>query len=381
MMDWEVMMIMNENEGLKEKNERLKWELDMTKKSLRRYQDEEDYIDIKDMSQYEYDYKDSKEFDEQLTRIRKKQRIMVKNKEAIICNANWEINGSLSQGQKLTRDINKLALDSFDDFCNNLIIKLRYSGIQTVKEKILKKYQKINKLLISFNSEISGKYVDLKFEEANLTCKLLMKKEEEKEEIRRREQEIKEQLKLEEEINKDKEKIQYEQTQFNTEIARLQEQLANEQSNKKTIMNQLKKLQDKLAKLEEKKKDVLNRQINKKAGWVYIISNDSFEGKEVYKVGTTRRLEPLTRVAELSSASVPFKFKVNSIIFSEDCFGLETALHRALDNKRWNLVNKHKEFFVCSLNEIKQEVLKHNPTAIFIDNPIDDEYELSKEII
>ena len=381
MMDWEVMMIMNENEGLKEKNEKLKWELDMTKKSLRRYQDEEDYIDIKDMSQYEYDYKDSKEFNEQLTRIRKKQRIMVKNKEAVVCDTEWEINGSISQGRKLTKDICKLALDSFDDFCDNLIIKLRYSGIQTVKEKILKKYQKINKLLISFNSEISGKYVDLKFEEANLKCKWLMKKEEEKEEIRRREQEIKEQLKLEEEINKAKEKIQYEQTQFNTEIARLQEQLANEQGNKKTIMNQLKKLQDKLAKLEEKKKDVLNRQINKKAGWVYVISNDSFEGKEVYKVGTTRRLEPLTRVAELSSASVPFKFKVNSIIFSEDCFGLETALHRALDNKRWNLVNKHKEFFVCSLNEIKQEVLKHNPTATFIDNPIDDEYKLSKEMV
>ena len=381
MMDWEIMMIMNENEGLKEKNERLKWELDMTKKSLRRYQDEEDYIDIKDMSQYEYDYKDSKEFDEQLTRIRKKQRIMVKNKEAVVCDTEWEINGSISQGRKLTKDICKLALDSFDDFCDNLIIKLRYSGIQTVKEKILKKYQKINKLLISFNSEISGKYVDLKFEEANLKCKWLMKKEEEKEEIRRREQEIKEQLKLEEEINKAKEKIQYEQTQFNTEIARLQEQLANEQGNKKTIMNQLKKLQDKLAKLEEKKKDVLNRQINKKAGWVYVISNDSFEGKEVYKVGTTRRLEPLTRIAELSSASVPFKFKVHSIIFSEDCFGLETALHRALDNKRWNLVNKHKEFFVCSLNEIKQEVLKHNPTATFIDNPIDDEYELSKEMV
>ena len=125
MMDWEIMMIMNENEGLKEKNEKLKWELDMTKKSLRRYQDEEDYIDIKDMSQYEYDYKDSKEFDEQLTRIRKKQRIMVKNKEAVVCDTEWEINGSISQGRKLTKDICKLALDSFDDFCDNLIIKLR----------------------------------------------------------------------------------------------------------------------------------------------------------------------------------------------------------------------------------------------------------------
>ena len=378
MMDWEIMMIMNENEGLKEKNERLKWELDMTKKSLRRYQDEEDYIDIKDMSQYEYDYKDSKEFDEQLTRIRKKQRIMVKNKEAVVCDTEWEINGSISQGRKLTKDICKLALDSFDDFCDNLIIKLRYSGIQTVKEKILKKYQNINKLLISFNSEISGKYVDLKFEEANLKCKWLMKKEEEKEEIRRREQEIKEQLKLEEEINKAKEKIQYEQTQFNTEIARLQEQLANEQGNKKTIMNQLKKLQDKLAKLEEKKKDVLNRQINKKAGWVYCISNPSLDG--MVKLGVTRRLNPMDRVNELGSASVPFKFGVHSIIFSEDAFKLEHDLHMAFDNYRVNKVNKQKEFFAVTLDMVKEEVLKHNPTATFIDNVVVDEYELSKEM-
>lgn len=379
MMDWEIIMIMNENEGLKEKNERLKWELDMTKKSLRRYQDEEDYIDIKDMSQYEYDYKDSKEFNEQLTRIRKKQRIMVKNKEAVVCDANWEINGSLSQGQKLTKDINKLALDSFDDFCDNLIIKLRYSGIEKVKDKIIKKYQKINKLLISFGSEISGKYVDLKFEEANLKCKWLMKKEEEKEEIRRREQEIKEQLKLEEEINKAKEKIQYEQTQYSTEIARLQEQLANEQGNKKTIMNQLKKLQDKLAKLEEKKKDVLNRQINKKAGWVYCISNPSLEG--MIKIGVTRRLNAMDRVNELGSASVPFKFGVHSIIFSEDAFKLEHDLHMAFDNFRVNKVNKQKEFFAVTLDMVKEEVLKHNPTATFIDNVIVDEYELSKEMV
>lgn len=379
MMDWEIIMIMNENEGLKEKNERLKWELDMTKKSLRRYQDEEDYIDIKDMSQYEYDYKDSKEFNEQLTRIRKKQRIMVKNKEAVVCDANWEINGSLSQGQKLTKDINKLALDSFDDFCDNLIIKLRYSGIEKVKDKIIKKYQKINKLLISFGSEISGKYVDLKFEEANLKCKWLMKKEEEKEEIRRREQEIKEQLKLEEEINKAKEKIQYEQTQYSTEISRLQEQLANEQGNKKTIMNQLKKLQDKLAKLEEKKKDVLNRQINKKAGWVYCISNPSLEG--MIKIGVTRRLNAMDRVNELGSASVPFKFGVHSIIFSEDAFKLEHDLHMAFDNFRVNKVNKQKEFFAVTLDMVKEEVLKHNPTATFIDNVVVDEYELSKEMV
>ena len=376
MMDWEVTMLLNERDSLKNSNEALKQQIDILNNMLKGFQTKPIVEDTN-----EYTYETSKEFDDQLKEIRRKQKVMIKNKEAMIHDTNWTIDGSSTKGNKLMKDIAKLALDSFNDYCDNLIVRLKYSGIDKAKENIANKYTKINKLLSSFCTRISAEYLNLKYDEVQLKCLFLQKKEEEKEEIRRREAEIREQLKLEEEIKKAQEKIQYEQTQFNTEIARLQEQLNNEQGNNKAIMKQLKKLQDKIAKLEEKKKDVLNRQINRKAGWVYVISNDSFEGKEVYKVGTTRRLEPLTRIAELSSASVPFKFKVNSIIFSEDCFGLETALHKALDNKRWNLANKHKEFFVCSLNEIKQEVLKHNPTATFIDNPTDDEYELSKEMV
>lgn len=376
MMDWEVTMLLNERDSLKNSNEALKQQIDILNNMLKGFQTKPIVEDTN-----EYTYETSKEFDDQLKEIRRKQKTMIKNKEAMVHDTNWTIDGSSTKGNKLMKDIAKLALDSFNDYCNSLIVRLRYSGIDKAKENIANKYTKINKLLSSFCTRISAEYLNLKYDEAQLKCLFLQKKEEEKEEIRRREAEIREQLKLEEEIKKAQEKIQYEQTQFATEIARLQEQLDNEQGNNKAITKQLKKLQDKIAKLEEKKKDVLNRQINRKAGWVYVISNDSFEGKEVYKVGTTRRLEPLTRVAELSSASVPFKFKVNSIIFSEDCFGLETALHKALDDKRWNLANKHKEFFVCSLNEIKQEVLKHNPTATFIDNPTDDEYEITQQLI
>ena len=212
--------------------------------------------------------------------------------------------------------------------------------------------------------------------EADLRCGWLRKKEEEKEEIRRKEAEIREQLKLEEEINKAKEKIQYEQSKYNTEIIRLQEQLINEQGNNKVIKKQLAKLQDKISKLEEKKKDVLNRQINKASGWVYVISNPLLDG--VVKIGVTRRLNAMDRINELGSASVPFKFKVHSIIFSEDAFKLEHDLHMAFDDDRVNKVNKQKEHFRVSLDEVKEEVLKHNPTATFIDNPTVEEYELSK---
>ena len=373
MNDFERFMLINENEGLKK-------EIEGLKNLLKGYQSNEDNEEVVEIEKCTYSYETSKEFDDQLKEIRRKQKVIVKNKEAIIHDQEWTVEGSSSRGNKLMKDISNLALMSFNDYCDTLIVKLKYSGIDKVKDNITNKYNKINRLLKSFCSRISVDLLKLKFEEADLKCGWLRKKEEEKEEIKRKEAEIREQLKLEEEINKAKEKIQYEQHQYNSEITRLQEQLINEKGDNKVIKKQLAKLQDKISKLEEKKKDVLNRQINKKAGWVYVISNDSFEGKEVYKVGTTRRLEPLTRVAELSSASVPFKFKVHSIIFSEDCYDLEATLHKALDDKRWNLANKHKEFFVCSLDEIKEEVLKYNPTATFIDNPTDDEYEITQQL-
>ena len=374
MMDWEVTMLLNERDSLKNSNEALKQQIDILNNMLKGFQTKPIVEDTN-----EYTYETSKEFDEQLKEIRKKQKDMIKNKEAMIHDTNWTIDGSSTKGNKLMKDIAKLALDSFNDYCNSLIVRLRYSGIDKAKENIANKYTKINKLLSSFCTRISDKYLFLKYDEVQLKCLFLQKKEEEKEEIRRREAEIREQLKLEEEIKKAQEKIQYEQTQFATEIARLQEQLDNEQGNNKAIMKQLKKLQDKIAKLEEKKKDVLNRQINRKAGWVYVIENPSLDG--MMKIGVTRRLDPMDRVNELGSASVPFKFGVHSIIFSEDAFKLEHDLHMAFDNYRVNKVNKQKEFFAITLDMVKEEVLKHNPTATFIDNVVVDEYELSKEMV
>ena len=369
MNDFERFMLINENESLKK-------EIEGLKNLLKGYQSNEDNEEVVEIEKYAYSYETSKEFEDQLKEIRRKQKVIVKNKEAIIHDQEWTVEGSSSRGNKLMKDISNLALMSFNDYCDTLIVKLKYSGIDKVKENIKNKYNKINKLLKSFCSRISVDLLKLKFEEADLKCGWLRKKEEEKEEIKRKEAEIREQLKLEEEINKTKEKIQYEQSKYNTEIIRLQEQLINEQGNNKVIKKQLAKLQDKISKLEEKKKDVLNRQINKASGWVYVISNPLLDG--VVKIGVTRRLNAMDRINELGSASVPFKFKVHSIIFSEDAFKLEHDLHIAFDDYRVNKVNKQKEHFRVSLDAVKEEVLKHNPTATFIDNPTVEEYELSK---
>lgn len=103
-----------------------------------------------------------------------------------------------------------------------------------------------------------------------------------------------------------------------------------------------------------------------KIGHVYVISNQGSFGEDVYKIGMTRRLEPLDRVKELGDASVPFIFDVHAMIYSEDAPTLENTLHKAFNNERVNLVNHRKEYFNVSLDSIEKEVKKLSPDANFV---------------
>lgn len=81
------------------------------------------------------------------------------------------------------------------------------------------------------------------------------------------------------------------------------------------------------------------RAANIRAGYVYVISNRGAFGDRVVKIGLTRRLEPLDRIYELGDASVPFRFDVHAIFFSEDAVSLENELHERFSAHRVNWAN------------------------------------------
>lgn len=136
-------------------------------------------------------------------------------------------------------------------------------------------------------------------------------------------------------------------------------------------------LQAQLEEVKHKKEEIINLQ-NGKAGTVYIISNLGSFGDNVFKIGMTRRLDPMDRVNELGDASVPFKFDVHSFIFSEDAVDLETQLHKILNIKRVNKVNKRKEFFYTSIDELEKIVLDIQPTAEFNKTMLAEEFKQSQ---
>ena len=120
---------------------------------------------------------------------------------------------------------------------------------------------------------------------------------------------------------------------------------------------------------------------NAKAGYVYIISNIGSFGENVYKIGMTRRLDPMDRVDELGDASVPFNFDVHAMIFSDNAPALEAALHRAFENRKVNMINTRREFFNVTLEEIEAEVKKnYDKTVEFTRFPLAEQYRESQKI-
>ena len=127
--------------------------------------------------------------------------------------------------------------------------------------------------------------------------------------------------------------------------------------------------------IDQEIKDIDYREANQKAGYVYIISNIGSFGEGIYKIGMTRRLDPQDRVDELGDASVPFKFDVHAMIFSDDAPALEAALHRAFDSRKVNMVNNRKEFFRVTLDEIEDVVKKsYDKTVEFTRLPQAEQY-------
>ena len=71
-----------------------------------------------------------------------------------------------------------------------------------------------------------------------------------------------------------------------------------------------------------------------KKGYVYIISNIGSFGEDVYKIGLTRRWDPLDRVRELGGSSVPFGFDVHAMILSDDAPSWNSSFTSISDSGR-----------------------------------------------
>lgn len=324
-----------------------------------------------------YNFASSLAYKAQLTSLINEQKNMVKSKKAVWYSDNWTVNGSVAEGRKMTNNNIKQILRSFNNECEAAINKVKYNNLKIIEKRILKAYEQLNKLNESNGVSISPKYLDLKTQEMFLAYEYENKKQSEKEELREQREKDREEKALQREIDSQKKIIDKDIKHYENIINELKVKILNlvDQSKINDLNNQINELLAKVSEKQSEKEELDYRNAYASAGYVYIISNIGAFGKDVVKIGVTRRLEPLDRINELSSASVPFKYDVHALVFSYEAYKLEKELHDYFDKNRVNKVNGRKEFFKVTIEEIEEKLKDYKELTIdFTSQPEAEEY-------
>ncbi|MBD8499889.1 DUF4041 domain-containing protein [Paenibacillus arenosi] len=343
--------------------------------------DEQLMLESFSLYERQYEFIDSVAFKEALESIRDRQKSMIKNSTACTGNQNWTVNNSQSEGRKMVNDMIKLVLRSFNNECDSCVSNVKFNNIHTFEKRIKAAFEALNKLGRIMQVSISNDYLRLKFSELYLAHEYQLKKQEEKEEQKQIREQMREEARLQREVEEARKVVEKERRHYSNALEKALKQLESckNDDDRTLILSKIDELQNNLEEIEQQLKDIDYREANQKAGYVYVISNIGSFGEGVYKIGMTRRLEPLDRVSELGDASVPFNFDIHAMIFSENAPGLEAALHREFENKRLNKINKRREYFKVTLDEIESVITKnHDKTVEFIRIAEAEEYRESK---
>ncbi len=301
-----------------------------------------------------YDYKSSEEFKQKLDTLREKQKEIIKNEKATILPTGLTLGGSESEGKKMALQYSKIMLRAFNGECDSAIAKVSWNNMSNMEARIEKAYEAINKLGSKLGISIAQNYFDIKLEELRLEFELEEKVYQEKEEQRKIREQMREEEKVLKEIEKAQKDAEAEEVRYQKALEKAKSEVEKAKGAELDKLNEkIKQLEVSLEKAHEQKERAISQAQLTKSGHVYIISNIGSFGEHVYKIGMTRRLEPLDRVKELGDASVPFDFDVHGMIYSDNAPGLENTLHRHLESKRLNLVNSRAEFFQTTIEEIE----------------------------
>lgn len=256
-------------------------------------------------------------------------------------------------------------LDAFNGKVDSILSKVKKDNYGILEQKIKDAFYVVNSNGKAFrNAEITSEYLNSRLDELKWAVITQELKWQEKEEQRLIREQIREEEKARREYEKAIREAEKEEQLLKKLIEQAQKEVekANEEEKSK-FQEKLIELEFKLKIAEEKNQRAISMAQQTKAGNVYIISNIGSFGEDVFKIGMTRRLEPLDRVRELGDASVPFEFDVHALIYSENAPLLERQLHKKFLKLQLNKVNPRKEFFNVNLSEIKNACDELNISA------------------
>lgn len=243
----------------------------------------------------------------------------------------YTLNGSEIKGEEMQRAFGNGMVYAFNAYFDKKEKAVTLANLDKSKEQIKAKFnafqKKANKLGIALNS----KYVRARLDMIDVNLAIKVKEKEERQRIREEKRRLKEQEQLLVEAEREKARLQQERRMYEQSLAKAM-----------TVQERM-EFEAQLKVIDKRVADIDYRVNNARAGYLYIAATPAMPN--MIKLGCTRRLNPLKRIAELSSASVPYPFVCYGLVFSDDVFELERRIHEYFDAQRTNKENRHKEFF------------------------------------
>lgn len=291
---------------------------------------------------------------------------MLGDDKVIIQTREYMIDGSASKGKKFQVAYGRNLLTAANTYIQSKEKSVTVDNYHKMVELISKKYAKFSADGNLLGISLSNDYFKIRLELLKLKLELKEQKARDRELLREEKRRMKEQKKLLAEAEAEKKRLENERKNLQKLFAKAVSEAEQHE------------IQEKLAKVDKRIKDIDWRVEHESAGWLYIATTPCLEG--MYKAGCSRQLSPLSRLAQLSSASVPYSFECRGLVFSEQVFDLETKLHNRLDAVRVNKENKRKEFFYGDPSEaIKILTDEFGVTVHFIDEDWLNETEMLDE--
>lgn len=315
--------------------------------------EEESYIQSFGFYEPKYDFINSEGYAAKLKKVKSEQKRMIKERTAVLSQTKLVFNNSEVQGQELTENLRKLILIAFNTEAEDVILKVKHSNIESSKERIVRSFNRLNKLSKTTTCKITQEYLNLKVSELYLQYEMACKKQQEKEQEQERRKDDNERrvlAKAEEEIRKSEQK----EENYRQRIEEIRRAIQQEEGEKrKQLELENNRLQQELENAQVETEQATSRYKARKAGYIYVISNVGSLGQDIYRICKSVREDDY--ISEMNPV-LPFPFDVHFKVFSEDVSDTLKRLHSQFQNKRVNLINDRREFFQISIDEIAQAI-------------------------
>lgn len=243
----------------------------------------------------------------------------------------YALNNSVPKGAKMQKEYSNNLLGAYNNYFEKKKKAITENNYSRTIELLDNTYNRLNKRADTLGTAINYEYHALCKKLIRLYLDLKLAKEKQRKEQREQKRRLKEQEQLIIEMNHLKKKLEEEKKAMDIAF------------DKALTDEERESIKEKIADIDKRMADADYRLANTKSGWLYVISSPSLP--DMIKIGCTRQAVPMQRIYALSSSSLPFPFKAHCFVFSDDCFELESAMHKYFDAQR---VNKDREFFAIT---------------------------------